>query len=70
MLIRKCITIDSIKTTTGEEKSLTDEQEIIAELEAEQANAANGTGDGTDNKGSSSDGDQKGKGWKEFWGTE
>ena len=60
----------SIRTTTGEEKSLTDEQEIIAELEAEQANAANGTGDGTNNKGNSSDGDQKGKGWKEFWGTE
>ena len=59
----------SIKTSTGEEKSLTDEQEIIAELEAEQANSDNGKGEGTNNKGNSSDGDQKGKGWKAFWGT-
>ena len=53
----------SVKTTTDKEKSLTDEQEIIAELETEAANAkiAAAKAKGTNNKGGSTDGNKTGK---------
>ena len=58
----------SIKTASDEQKPLADEQEIILELEAQQAAAVQGNSQGSDTEGSSSDGDQKGGGWKNFWG--
>ena len=56
----------SISTTSDGEKSIVDEQEIISELETEQANAANGAKGGTSSKGGAPAGDQGGKGWSFF----
>jgi len=56
----------SVSTASDGEKSIVDEQEIIRELETEQANAANGEKEGNGSKGSSSDGDPSGKGWSWF----
>ena len=56
----------SVSTSSDEQKSIVDEQEIISELETEQANAANGEKEGSNSKGGSSDGDQKGNIWSFF----
>jgi len=59
----------SIKTTTDEQKPLADEQEIILELEAQQAAAVQGESQGNNTEGTSTDGDQSGNAWQNFWGT-
>ena len=56
----------SVSTTSDGEKSIVDEQEIISELETEQANASKGAKEGTNSKGGSSDGDQGGNIWSFF----
>ena len=60
---------NSVKTTTDKQKPVTDEQEIIAEMEAQQAAASQGSSDGTNTEGSSTDGEQSGNLWQNFWGT-
>ena len=60
---------NSVKTTTDKQKPVTDEQEIILEMEAQQAAASQGSSDGTNTEGSSTDGEQSGNLWQNFWGT-
>lgn len=60
---------NSVKTTTDKQKPVTDEQEIIAEMETQQANAAQGNSNGNTTEGGSTDGEQSGNLWQNFWGT-
>ena len=60
---------NSVKTTTDKQKPVTDEQEIIAEMEAQQATASQGSSNGSTTEGSSTDGEQSGNLWQNFWGT-
>ena len=60
---------NSVKTTTDKQKPVTDEQEIIAEMEAQQSTASQGSSNGSTTEGSSTDGEQSGNLWQNFWGT-
>ena len=59
---------NSVKTTTDKQKPVTDEQEIILEMAAQQAEAAKGKSQGSNTEGSSTDGEQSGKRWQKFFG--
>ena len=59
---------NSVKTTTDKQKPVTDEQEIILEMAAQQAEAAKGKSQGSNTEGSSTDGEQSGKLWQKFFG--
>jgi hypothetical protein len=59
----------SIKTASDKQKPLADEQEIIAELEAQQANSTQGSSNSSNTEGTSADGDQSGSDWQQAWGT-
>ena len=58
-----------LRTTTDKQKPVTDEQEIIAEMEAQQSTASQGSSNGSTTEGSSTDGEQSGNLWQNFWGT-
>ena len=60
---------NSVKTTTDKQKPVTDEQEIITEMEAQQSTASQGSSNGSTTEGSSTDGEQSGNLWQNFWGT-